>query len=219
MGFNNNSNRPTVSRYVTKNRGTVKNRKKIRAEVSRQLFEEAGFRCAVPNCRETSELDRAHIVPHSKTQDNSFENLIILCTGCHRKYDNKKIPRTAILNYKKNLAVLNGRYNDFERRLLEDFHARGTAETIELEHAETTKLMLRNLVRDGIVRVEQGRLHEVRYANGGTARVLNTTFTSPYVTRREPSPIVGRNGGTDLYTLTDAGQVLVARWFGAVPII
>lgn len=32
-------------------------------------------------------IERAHIIPYCETADNSFENLIILCPTCHKKFD------------------------------------------------------------------------------------------------------------------------------------
>ncbi|NYF13619.1 hypothetical protein HDC34_001913 [Pseudoclavibacter sp. JAI123] len=196
----------------------MSNRKSIPVEVSRQLFEESGYRCAVPGCRETAALDRAYIVPHAETEDDSFENLIILCAVCHRRYDRKEIARSAILNYKQNLAVMNGRYNDFERRLLERFVRSGLSSSVELDHSATVELMVRNLVRDGMLSVTEGRTDMERLANGTMAMVLPFTVTSSDLPRIDNTG-AERIGGTDHYALTEAGRQLVARWFGAEPIL
>jgi HNH endonuclease len=80
----------------------------------RMVLVEAGHRCAIPTCRHpTTEI--AHIVPESQDHDNTFENLIALCPDCQKK----KIDRQSIHMYKRNLAILNSRYSDFERRVFD----------------------------------------------------------------------------------------------------
>jgi hypothetical protein len=80
----------------------------------RMVLVEAGHRCAIPTCRHpTTEI--AHIVPESQDHDDSFENLIALCPECQ----NKEIDRQSIRIYKRNLAILNSRYSDFERRVFD----------------------------------------------------------------------------------------------------
>jgi hypothetical protein len=75
---------------------------------------EAGHRCVIPTCRHpTTEI--AHIVPESQSHDDSFENLIALCAKCQKK----DIDAQSIRMYKRNLAILNSRYSDFERRVFD----------------------------------------------------------------------------------------------------
>jgi hypothetical protein len=75
---------------------------------------EAGHRCAIPTCRHpTTEI--AHIVPESQSHDDSFQNLIALCPKCQKK----EIDAQSIRMYKRNLAILNSRYSDFERRVFD----------------------------------------------------------------------------------------------------
>jgi HNH endonuclease len=75
---------------------------------------EAGHRCAIPTCRHpTTEI--AHIVSASGSRDDSFENLIALCPKCQKK----EIDAQAMRMYKRNLAILNSRYSDFERRVFD----------------------------------------------------------------------------------------------------
>lgn len=54
--------------------------------VSREVFVEAGYRCAA--CGIPFPVERAHIIPWCKTQDDSPENLICLCANCHERADN-----------------------------------------------------------------------------------------------------------------------------------
>jgi hypothetical protein len=80
----------------------------------RMALVEAGHRCAIPTCRHpTTEI--AHIVAESESHDDSFANLIALCPKCQRK----EIDAQSMRMYKRNLAILNSRYSDFERRLFD----------------------------------------------------------------------------------------------------
>lgn len=68
-------------------------RKSIPDNIKRKLWAESMGRCMNPNCQiELFNLDgdiaeQAHIIPYSETQDNSFENLIMLCPNCHTNFD------------------------------------------------------------------------------------------------------------------------------------
>lgn len=71
-------------------------RKPIPDNIKRKLWAESIGRCLNPDCQiELFNLDgdiaeQAHIVPYSETQDNSFENLIMLCPNCHTKFDKNR---------------------------------------------------------------------------------------------------------------------------------
>lgn len=68
-------------------------RKSISENVKRRLWAESMGRCMNPECKinlfsqDTDIMEKAHIKAYSETEDNSFENLIILCPSCHKKYD------------------------------------------------------------------------------------------------------------------------------------
>lgn len=98
----------------------AEDRTKIPTPLRREVLEEAGYACAIPVCR-IATVEIAHIEPWSKVKEHTFDNLIALCPNHHTLYDvEKKIPKASVLRYKANLAVLNGRYSDLERRVLED---------------------------------------------------------------------------------------------------
>lgn len=69
------------------------NRKPISEEVKRRLYAESMGRCMNPECQKDlffnngDIAERAHIVPYAETEDNSFENLVILCPNCHTLFD------------------------------------------------------------------------------------------------------------------------------------
>lgn len=68
-------------------------RKAIPEYIQRRLFAESIGRCMNPACEKDLLLangdivEKAHIIPHCDTADNSFENLILLCPNCHTNFD------------------------------------------------------------------------------------------------------------------------------------
>ncbi len=68
-------------------------RKVIAKDVERKLYAESIGKCMNPNCQKDLFItngdiaEKAHIVPHCETADNTFENLIILCPNCHTSFD------------------------------------------------------------------------------------------------------------------------------------
>lgn len=68
-------------------------RQAIAENVKRRLYAESMGKCMNPDCKtelflnDGDIVEKAHIVPHCKTEDNSFENLIILCPNCHTSFD------------------------------------------------------------------------------------------------------------------------------------
>jgi len=125
----------------------------------RALYEEAGYRCAIPTCRGTSALEMAHIVPWAEVQTHSFDNMIVLCAVDHTRYDRGEIPRQSIQAYKDNLALLNGRYSDAERRILEAFTQVPDAElgSVGLPIPGGTAYTVMYLVKDDLVTVNPNR--------------------------------------------------------------
>ena len=117
--------------------------------LARAVKDEAGWRCAIPTCRQTAALELAHIEPWSKVREHTFDNLIVLCAVCHSRFDKGEIDRQSIYRYKDNLAVLNGRYSDIERRVLEALSAHPPGTRLELYGVDD--LLLRYLVGDNLV--------------------------------------------------------------------
>ena len=135
----------------------------VPAELKRRLLQEAGFRCAVPTCRTIDPLDIEHIDGWAKVKEHKFENMIVLCANCHARVTRGKIPKSAIRNYKANLAVTNGRYSLFEMRLLEFFYVGYEAMTenktyitpvsISRKISEDSCLHVKGLVDDGYLKL------------------------------------------------------------------
>jgi hypothetical protein len=96
------------------------NRPAIPRELRRRVLVEAGHRCAIPTCRNIP-VEINHISEWATVKEHTFDNLIALCPNCHARYTKGEIDRKAMLMYKLNLGVVNSRYNDFERRVLEAF--------------------------------------------------------------------------------------------------
>ena len=68
-------------------------RKAIAENVKRRLWAESMGRCMNPDCQEelfinnSDIMEKAHIGTYYETEDNSYENLIVLCHNCHKKFD------------------------------------------------------------------------------------------------------------------------------------
>lgn len=110
-------------------------RQTVSKKLERQLYAEAGWRCAIPACRATAPLEMAHIDPIENDGKNTFENMLLLCRNCHGRFDDKKnetrMKRTEMIRIKKNLMIINGRYSHFEMRVIEHF-ASNIEENIQL---------------------------------------------------------------------------------------
>lgn len=119
----------------------------IPAEIKRAVLVEAGHRCAIPTCRATT-MELAHIKPWAKVQEHTFDNLIALCPNCHTRFDKGEIDRKAMGMYKENLALLNNRYGEFERRVFAIL-----AETKEplISVGAGGDILLANAIKDGLL--------------------------------------------------------------------
>ena len=145
---------------------------------------EAGHRCAIPACRQVP-VEIAHIVPWEKVNEHTFDNLIALCATCHTRYDAGQIDRMAMLQYKANLSILNGRYGDLEQRVLRAFAADPGMSEISLPGG--LDILLMYLLGDGLL-VDTGR-------------------TSGLWLNDLPSEKV--------YQITEKGRKFVQRWLAA----
>jgi len=96
----------------------------------RRLKEEAGFRCAVPNCGATSPLQIHHIIHQEEGGLDTDDNLICLCSNCHGRYHEGQIDRPAIRSYKLRLRKISVTLAIHEYNFLE---ALFQGQTIELD--------------------------------------------------------------------------------------
>jgi HNH endonuclease len=197
--------RPTSGRYGTGEPGKLDsmpgNREAIPNELQRQLFVEAGYRCAIPTCRAVAPLQIEHIDDYAKVKEHKFENMIVLCANCHGMKGSgpRQLDRKALRQFKANLGLLNHRYGDLERRLLEDF-AQNPDSSIRILPG-SMDLLVRNLVRDGYLKKEK--------IDGGRRLVYG---------KDEHEGIVLVVPDFAAYSLTDTGRVFVKNWTSAQPL-
>jgi hypothetical protein len=172
--------------------------------LERELFIEAGHRCAIPTCRAASPLEIDHIEDWVKVQEHKFDNMIVLCANCHGSKGNKRgqIDRTALRQYKANLALLNHRYSDFERRILDYFVANPKPNFILLPGG--MELLFHYLISDGYLE---------KLASWQTAPVECYTFIDNR--GKELKIDIPRHG---VYRLTKSGKEFVRKWQEAKPL-
>jgi hypothetical protein len=177
------------------------NRDAIPNELQRQLFVEAGYRCAIPTCRAVAPLHIEHIDDYATVQEHEFENMIVLCANYHGLKSDKprQLDRKALLQFKANLGLLNHRYGDLERRLLEDFAQTSDPNVRFLPGS--MELLVRNLVRDGYLKKE--------VVEGGYRRIYG---------KDEHEGIVIEVPDFAGCSLTDSGREFVKNWTSAQPL-
>jgi HNH endonuclease len=172
--------------------------------LERELFIEAGYRCAVPTCRAVAPLQIDHIEDWAKVREHKFENMIVLCANCHGRKGDKRghIDRIALRQFKANLALLNHRYGEFERRILDYFVANPEPNFVLVPGA--MDLLVYYLVADGYL---------MRTAGFRAAFMENYTVTRDDGTQLKvgiPSQIA--------YSLTQSGQEFIRKWQEAKPL-
>ncbi len=126
----------------------MEKRPAIPTKLKRSILIEAGHRCAIPTCRQTP-VELAHIIPWSTVKEHTYENLIALCPICHTRFDRGDIDKISIQQYKANLALVNDRYNNFEIRILENFHHNPSETDVKLPGG--MGLMVSYLIKDGLL--------------------------------------------------------------------
>ena len=133
-------------------------------------------------------VELAHIVPWSQVQEHTFGNLIALCPTCHTRYDQGDIDRKSMLQYKANLSVLNSRYGDLERRVLQLFANNPRADTIRM--GSDVDLLMMYLVEDGLLEIVP----------------------------RQSGVYIDGEPTHRLYKITRPGREFVVRWIEAQPL-
>ena len=161
----------------------------MREDLKRKVLVEAGHRCAIPTCgHPTTEI--AHIVPYAKVKEHKFENLIALCPNCHTRYDNKEIDRKSMVQYKASLTIVNGRYGDLERRILDLFAQNPEDNVIQLPGS--LEILIYYLLKDGMLQRMSVRSGISVSGSGGEVELTPRS-----------------------YKLTDKGRNFVDRWISA----
>lgn len=122
----------------------------------RRIKEEAGYRCAIPNCNVTSPLDIHHIQYQENGGSDEDDNLICLCRNCHGRVHNNEIEDISIRTFKRNLVVRSARVFPHEIGYLE---APIAGEQIELD--EDAVVQVRRLERNGFIRIQHMQRNNV----------------------------------------------------------
>jgi len=98
-------------------------------------------------------LEFEHIVEWAKVQEHTFENMIVLCANCHRRKkdtsDPKHINRASLTKIKQDLMMLNGRYSDLEKRVIQEFKDASAPVGQYLITLSYFRILLQNLEHDG----------------------------------------------------------------------
>lgn len=124
------------------------NRPAIPRGLKRAVLIEAGHRCAIPKCPQTT-VEIAHIKPWASVKKHTFENLIALCPTCHARYDRGEIDRPSMRQYKANLTLINSRYGDLEQRVLKIFADDPERESIWF--SKSLEILIMYLLEDGLI--------------------------------------------------------------------
>lgn len=163
------------------------NRPAIPRPMMRDVKTEAGHRCAIPTCRMTSGLEIHHIEDYSKVREHTFDNLILLCAVCHARATKGDIDRKSMRAYKANLSVVNQRYGDLERRVLEMFATVPEGEVLQLPGGQDVHLWY--LCRDGLLEKDKDF--------------------------RAPTMVVDGIPNVEYYRLTESGREFLEKWVDA----
>jgi HNH endonuclease len=130
----------------------------IPAALERSLMIEAGYRCAV--CKTPEPLQIDHIIEWAEVRKHEFENMIVLCANCHARKKNTSDPRhinrASLQRIKSNLMLLNGRYSDLERRIIDTFQEELAAKPEVIPSIfipEQLYILVAYLIHDGMVAV------------------------------------------------------------------
>jgi hypothetical protein len=186
---------------------------------------EAGHRCAIPTCRAVAPLECEHIDDWARVRRHEFENMIVLCANCHGRKGSGpgQIDRGSLRQYKANLAVINSRYGDLERRVLEHLAERRTElgpslngqpgiapdwiRGVSVAVPGDMRLLMKYLVKDGYVELVP------------VGQRLFNPFAPPGSDWVEVARIApGVAPQTDHYRLTSLGVEFLDAWIGAQPI-
>jgi hypothetical protein len=207
----------------------------IPAQLEREVKMEAGYRCAIPTCRQHP-IETAHIVPWPQVKEHKFSNLIALCANCHTRYDRGEIDRSAMRGFKANLGIINARYGEYERRLLEFFATRhrvnlktfkiaegaGGAAALAGRLAAPAEPAQADHVRDTLKWFFENGIPHIIALPGGPEFLVSRLILDGCLVKLPPDEIgVMLPGGLPLietYALTELGVELVERLIAAEPL-
>lgn len=143
--------------------------------LKKQLLDETTHRCGLCLKRvgiNAEEYDIAHIVPHSESCDNSFENLIILCVSCHSSYTRKlkDVEETSRLKKIKKHWLQLGKYYQIELDCLFDLYLNNSCPWISRSAVKNNQnqnipsivipknnlFLFKNVIQDKLVQLVSG---------------------------------------------------------------
>jgi hypothetical protein len=147
----------------------MSDRPAIPRQMRRDALVEAGYRCAIPNCRERT-VEVHHIDDWAEVQQHTFDNLIVLCANFHQLATAGKIDRKAMRQIKANLSIVTGRYGDLERRVLRLFSESPDADYIDLD--SSLSILMSLLVEDQLM--QQGPFQQTMNIGGHASGVIRS---------------------------------------------
>jgi|ERR1019366_1950426 hypothetical protein len=191
-------------------------RTKIPSNTIRDVLTEAGYRCAVPTCRNILAIDLHHIVEVKDEGKNELSNLLALCPTCHALYTRGTISKESINAWKTMLVALSHAFDQesisnllFLKVIAEDFYKsisnyKGEIQELkEYRKANRTSyaLNLNNEIRD---------LNMLLVSGDGVLK-FSHLIASKLATYYTAS--VTNNGPLYIVELTTSGQKIVNAWF------
>ena len=122
-------------------------RKRIPRQTIIHVLTEAGYRCAVPTCRNILALDIHHIVEVSEGGGNEPGNLLALCPTCHALFHRGEIVRESIYAWKSVLVSLS---NAFDVPTIDNLLFLASSQTTNLRVSGDGVLQFSRLVAAGL---------------------------------------------------------------------
>lgn len=160
-----------------------------------QVLTEAGFRCAVPQCRNILALDMHHMEEVSTGGGDEATNLLSLCPTCHALYHRNIIPEESIYVWKSILVSLG---HAFDREAIDHLLFLQKLESHAAQAASRTEPRPFGIWNERALAVSgDGVLRFARLIAAGLADFSMVPLS-----------------GTGLYSLclTDRGRSLIAAW-------
>lgn len=125
-------------------------RRSIPNNVAVAVLTEAGYRCAVPTCRNILAIDIHHIVEVAEGGGNEPGNLLPLCPTCHALYHRGEISRDSIFAWK---AVLVSLSHAFDTNTIDDLLFLSMPEADELRISADGVLRFSRLIASGLATI------------------------------------------------------------------
>lgn len=112
-----------------------------------QVLTEAGYRCAVPTCRNILAIDIHHIEEVAEGGGNEPGNLLALCPTCHALFHRGKIVRDSIYAWKTMLVSLS---HAFDTATIDDLLFLATESAAKLRVSGDGVLKFSRLIGTGL---------------------------------------------------------------------